>query len=171
MPNLCSYSMRIKGDKANVYEFHKRMGDYNLPSHLWRMFETDIYEENCNLDGTITISVSGSCAWSIESCCRASGYSGGVDLLEVNSEELNLEIECWSDESGMCFQEHYHYKNGKCLVDDCVEWNEFYYDVDEYESFEDFKKECGLPDHVTEKDLDCGFYAVGGFDNYCEFKI
>ena len=54
MPNLCSYSMRIRGEKENVYEFHKRMGDYDMPNHLWRMFETDIYDECDNGDGTIT---------------------------------------------------------------------------------------------------------------------
>ena len=172
MPNLCSYSMRIKGSKENVYEFHKRMRDYDMPNHLWRMFETDIYDEFDNGDGTITIDVAGNCAWSIESCCRESGYSGGVDLFEVNSRELNLEIESWSDESGMCFQEHYHYKNGECLIDDCVDWTEYYYDEDGYESFEDFKKENGLPDDLTEDDLDdCCCYYEGGFDNYCKFTI
>lgn len=172
MPNLCGYSMRIKGKKENVNEFHKRMTDYDLPNHLWRIFDADIYDKYENEDGTITIDVCGSCAWSIESCCRASGYSEGVDLFEVNSRELNLEIECWSDECGMCFQEHYIYNNGECLIDECVEWTETYYDEDDYESFEEFKKDNGIPDYVTEDDLDDGcYYHTGGFDNYCEFQI
>ena len=172
MPNLCDYSMRIKGTKENVYEFHKRMEDYELPNHLWRIFEADIYNKKDNGDGTISIDVTGSCAWSIETCCRASGYSEGVDLLEVNSRELNLEIEIWSEESGMCFQEYYLYKNGECLIDDCVEWNEYYYDEYEYESFEEFKEEYALPDDITEDDLeDEYYYHEGGFDNYCEFSI
>ena len=172
MSNLCSYSMRIKGERENVYEFHKRMEDYDMPNHLWRIFEADIYDECENEDGTITIDVAGSCAWSIESCCRASGYSEGVDLFEVNSRELNLEIESWSDECGCAFQEHYHYKNGECLIDESVEWHEYYYDEDDYESFEEFKKELDLPDDVTEDDLVDGcYYYDGGFDNYCEFVI
>ena len=172
MPNLCSYSMRIKGNKENVYEFHQRMSDYDMPNHLWRMFETDIYNECENKDGTITIDVAGSCAWSIESCCRKTGYSDGVDLLEINSKELNLEIESWSDECGMCFQEHYLYKNGECLIDDCAEWTEYYYDEDEYETFEEFKGEYNLPNDATEDDLDDNYcYHIGGFSNYCEFQI
>lgn len=172
MPNLCCYSMKIKGNKENVYEFHKRMRDYDAPNHLWRMFEADVYDEKDNEDGTITIDVAGSCAWSIETCCRASGYSDGVDLLEVNSRDLNLEIEIWSDESGMCFQEHYFYKNGECLIDDCVEWNEYYYDEYECDSFEEFKRENDIPDDITEDDLEDGcYYHDGGFDNYCEFSI
>lgn len=171
MANLCSYSMRIKGTKENVYEFYKRMEDYDRPNHLWRL-EADIYNECTNVDGSTIIDVAGSCAWSIESCCRASGYSGGVDLFEVNSRELNLEIESWSDECGCAFQEHYLYKNGECLIDDCVDWHEYYYDESEYESFEEFKEELGIPDYVTEDDLDDGeYYHSGGFDNYCEFQI
>ena len=170
MPNYCNYSMRIKGTRENVMEFHRRMEDYDTPNHLWRIFEADIYDKRNNENGIVTIDVGGSCAWSIESCCRASGYSGGVDLLEVNSKELNLEIESWSDECGMGFQEHYLYKNGECLIDECVDWYEYYYDEDEYESFEEFKKDCQLPNEVTEDDLDEGYHC-GGFDNYCEFQI
>lgn len=171
MANLCSYSMRIKGTKENVNEFYERMENYDKPNHLWRV-EADIYGEYVNEDGTTTIDVAGSCAWSIESCCRASGYSEGVDLFEVNSRELDLEIECWSDECGCCFQEHYLYKKGECLIDDYVRWNEYYYDEFDFESFEDFKKEYDIPKHVTENDLDDGCYwHTGGFDNYCEFQI
>lgn len=172
MPNLCSYTMRIKGKKDDVHEFHKRMKNYDKPNHLWRIFESDIFNEHDYGDGIISIDVFGDCAWSIETCCRSSGYSNGIDLFAVNSKELNLEIESWSDECGMCFQEHYLYKNGECLIDDCVEWTEVYYDEDEYESFEEFKKDNEIPDHVTENDLDDGcYYHSGGFEDYCEFQI
>jgi hypothetical protein len=163
--------MRIKGTKENVYEFHKRMSDYNIPTHLYRIFETDIYSETENKDGTVSIDVGGTCAWSIETCCRASGYSSGIDLFEVNSRELNLEIESWSDECGMCFQEHYLYKNGECLIDECVDWYEYFYDEDDYDSFEDFKRENDLPDDLTEEDLIDNCFNMGGFVDYCEFQI
>lgn len=172
MPNYCSYSMRVSGKKDNVNEFYKRMSDYDKPNHLWRIFDTNICNENDNGDGTITIDVCGTCAWSIESCCRASGYSNGTDLLDVNSRELNLEIEIWSDECGMGFQEHYLYDNGECIIDQCIEWTEIYYDEYDYASFEDFKNEYDIPSYVTEDDLDDGcYYHLGGFDNYGEFQI
>lgn len=162
--------MRIKGINNNVFEFYNRMTDYEKPNHLYRMFSADICEEHKGENGITSIDVSGDCAWSIESCCRT-GYTGGVDLLKVNSEELGLEIEIWSEESGMCFQEHYLYKHGQCLIDSCVDWQEIYYDKYEYETFEEFREDWKLPSDVTEKDLLDGCYYVGGFDNYCEFCI
>lgn len=85
MANNCFYTMRVEGKKDDVMEFHKRMQDYDAPNHLFRMFDASIINEQENNDGSFTIEVSGDCAWSIESCCRASGYSEGVDLLAVNS--------------------------------------------------------------------------------------
>ena len=115
MANNCDYNMRVRGAKENVYEFHKRMRDYDSPNHLFGMFDADIYDEFQNEDGTTTIDICGQCAWSIESCCRASGYSNGIDLFEVNTRELGLKLECWSNEEGMCFQEHYLYDNGEII--------------------------------------------------------
>lgn len=63
---------------------------------------------------------------------------------------MDLEIESWSEQCGLSFQEHYLYKNGKCLIDDCVNWIEIYYE---------------------EYDLDDCYYHSGGFDDYCEFQI
>lgn len=86
--------------------------------------------------------------------------------------ESHLEIECFSEESGMCFQEHYLYDHGECRIDACVDWNQYYYDEDEYESFEDFKERFDLPEDLTEDDLDDGdYYSIGGFPDYCEFSI
>lgn len=128
MANNCDYNMRVRGTKENVYEFHKRMRDYDSPNHLFRMFAADIYDEFQNEDGTTTIDIGGYCAWSIESCCRASGYSNGVDLFEVNTRELGLKLECWSNEEGMCFQEHYLYDNGECQISDSVDWHVYCFD-------------------------------------------
>lgn len=170
MPNLCFYEMRIKGTNDDVMEFHKRMTDYNIPNHLYRIFEADINENTLN-DNITVIDVSGSCAWSLESCCRASGYSEGIDLFEVNSKELNLEIECWSSEDALGFQEHYLYKNGECYIEECVDWEDYYYDDSFYDSFDEFKAECELPNYVTEEDFDDYHYYIGGFDNYGEYSI
>lgn len=172
MPNFCTYMMRIKGKKEDVYEFHDRMRNYDKHNHLWRIFEADIFNKKRYKNGVVAIDVHGDCAWSIETCCRSSGYSNGVDLLEVNSKELNLKIEIWSEECGCEFQEHYLYKKGKCLIDECVEWREIYYDENDYVSFEHFKESYDIPIDVTEDDLDDGcYYHSGGFDNYCEFQI
>jgi len=120
MPNYCDYIMKVKGTADNCRAFLKKLNDYDEPNHFWRIFEAyddDEYDMN---DGNHVMEISGYCAWSIESCCRASGYSGGTDLLSVNTKDLDLEVEIYTEEPGMCFQEHYIYKKGSCLVDECV---------------------------------------------------
>ena len=41
----------------------------------------------------------------------------GTDLEEQSKD---CEIEVFSEEEGCAFSEHYIFKNGKCLLDDCV---------------------------------------------------
>lgn len=169
MANYCDYNMRVRGTKENVYKFHKRMRDYDSPNHLFRMFAADIYDEYDNEDGTTTIDIGGYCAWSIESCCRASGYSNGVDLFEVNTRELELKLECWSSEEGMCFQEHYLYDNGECQINDSVDWYVYCFDESE-QTFEEFLKSNNIK-NKTKEDLQDDLLYVGGFKDYDEFRI
>lgn len=169
MANLCSYSMRVKGNRDSVCRFYNRMINSDMPNHLCGIYEADINKLPENKDGTITIEIVGACAWSIENCRTK---EEGIDLLAVNSKELNLIIEIWSDECGIGFQEHFLYKKGKCLCSKCIPWNEYFYNTDEFRSFEEFKEAYLLPDNISEKDLDeNNCYYTGGFDNYCEFSI
>lgn len=84
------------------------------------MWDVCVYDEE-GTDDDYMMLISGVCAWSLESCCRASGYSEGVDLFEVNSKDLNIVMEAHSEELGMGFREHYIYDKGKCLADECYE--------------------------------------------------
>ena len=121
MPNYCDYIMKVKGTVDNCRAFLKKCTDYEEPNHFWRMFEAydnDEYEMN---DGSHVMEIGGYCAWSIETCCRASGYSEGIDLLAVNTKDLDLDVEIYTEEPGMCFQEHYTYKKGKCICDECLD--------------------------------------------------
>lgn len=170
MPNYCDYEMKIKGTKKNCQEWLSRMNDYEKENHFWRIFDADIVDED-GTENNYEMTICGDCAWSLESCCRASGYSNGVDLFEVNTRELNLIMEAWSTEPGMAFQEHYIYNNGECQSDECIEYNEYWYDEDEYESIEKFAKEFDLG-NITEDDLDENdYYHTGGFENYGQYEI
>jgi len=160
MANDCYYQMKLRGAKPNRDAFIRKMNDYDEENHFWRIFQCTASDEGD--DYTI---IEGDCAWSLETCCRASGYSDGVDLFKVNTEDLNLELDAYSEEPGIGFQEHYIYRNGVCLADECVNMTEYWY-VD-FPSFEEFKKEHGLPDGLTEDDLiDGEYYRVGGFENW-----
>jgi len=158
MPNYCDYKMKIRGNRENRDKWLDKMESYDEDNHFWRIF--DVYVD-AEPDSYIT---SGTCAWSIESCCRASGYSEGVDLFAVNSKDLDLVVEVWSEESEGCFfQEHYVYNRGKCVIAECRDFEIYWWDKDEFEDFEDWKREMDV-EGVKEEDFDAdGYYREGGF--------
>ena len=139
MPNYCNYEMKIVGSKdaiERVLGCLKADYDYTLEKpehkHFFRVF--NVYEDEemeDNGDGTFTQFVYGGCAWSVY-CCMCSGghtyYNDGKKSLGENFMGTNLveqshdcEIEVFSEEEGIAFSEHYIFKNGECLCDDCVE--------------------------------------------------
>ena len=138
MPNYCNYEMKIKGSKRAIQRVVDCLkADYNYtigkPSHkhFFRVFEVFCEDEfEKNEDGTYTLFVFGDCAWSVYSCMMKGEntyYNSvkaeypntfmGTTLLEQSK---NCEIEVFSEEEGMCFSEHYLFKNGEMLIDDCV---------------------------------------------------
>ena len=139
MPAYCNYEMKIKGSKdaiKRVLECLKADYDYNKGKpehkHFFRVLNVyDNEEMEDNGDGTFTQFVYGYCAWSVRSCMCSGGQTYynygkesfgenfmGTDLVEQSQD---CEIEVFSEEEGMEFSEHYIFKNGECLVDDCVD--------------------------------------------------
>lgn len=170
MPNYCEYEMKVRGKKENCQKWLQKMKSYDEPNHFWRMFDPIYISDEGGTDDDYFMVFAGDCAWSLETCCRDSGYSGGVDLFEVNTRELHLKMEAYSSEPGCEFQEHYIYIDGECEVDDCVEWHEWYYDESDG-TFEEWKKMYGLPDYLSEDAFDeDGYYHEGGF-SYWGFHI
>ena len=166
MANNCYFEMKIKGTKANCEAWYKKMTSCDELNHFYRIFSADIYNEG-GTDKEYYMCIAGDCAWSLETCCRASGYSEGTDLFAVNTQGLNLVMEAYSSEPGCAFQEHYIYNRGNCLKDACVDYYEVHYNADDYYDFEAFKREYDIPDEVTEDDLDeGGNYCEGGFKDW-----
>ena len=176
MANNCMYSMLIVGEKENVNEFEQMM-QYSHPQNICfaRIFEA--YESRRFLlkDGRTAVQLDGDCAWSVFSCMMegyGTYYSDHKDnsdtkltTLTHEGERLRLDIEIFSEEPGIGFTEHYRIINGQIIVYDCLDYEECWYDEDEFDSFEDFKKEYNIPDNITEDDLDeGGFYAKGQLD-------
>lgn len=162
MPNYCYYEMQIAGKKEDCDKWLARMRSYDEPNHFFRIFSNEVFDE-FDAKGLHYMSISGDCAWSLDSCCRAGAYSD-IDLFAANTEELHLKMEAFSSEPGVCFQEHYLYKYGECIVDECVDYMEFWWDRDKFPDFNEYKKEYDLPDSVTESDYDEeGCRREGGF--------
>lgn len=167
MANNCYYEMMIKGSKENCRKWLRKMKSYDEPNHFWRIFDATVYDEQ-GTDDEYYINIMGDCAWSLESCCRTSGYSNGVDLFAVNTKELNICMEAYSREEGIGFEEHYIYDNdGICIVEECVDYLEIYWDKNECPDFETYKKEYEISDSVKESDFnEDGYHAEGGFPDW-----
>lgn len=137
MPNYCDYTMKVKGSKQAIDNLLKCLtADYNYDAgrpehkHFFRVFDAQpVYEEpKLNQDGTYTQFIFGYCAWSVHSCMCDGGFSYydsvKKDYPEIfmgttlEEESKDCEIEVFSEEEGMCFSEHYIFKNGECVCDE-----------------------------------------------------
>lgn len=168
MANLCDFSIKIRGTKASCEKWLALMESYEKEQHFYRM--EDVYVSEA--DGTeeeYFMVLHGCCAWSLETCCRASGYSEGVDLFAVHTKELNLVMEAWGEETGMGFQEHYIYQNGICLTDECADYYEYFWDREAYPAYEDLKKDN--PDAPEESAFIEDVAGVGGINGYGEWNM
>lgn len=171
MPNYCEYEMKIKGSKEALEEFIK-LDDYEIDNHFYRMFgyeNTGIEQVEGDIYETV---IYGDCAWSICTCC-IDGYPD-KDLFAYHTGRLNLTLECFSREPGMCFEEHYIYVNGVCALDETEEYYEYY--MGDYTAYEELLEEYPNTTITREQfnDADGNYIGVGGFadeDGYWEYNI
>ena len=185
MANNCFYSMYVKGSKEDVEEFIKVIkADYDYGTmkfshdrHMFRVFSADEVEIEKRDDGKYGVVINGDCAWSVQSCMLEDGYYARCKAqygdqfrgtsLENESENLNLEIEVFSEECGCCFQEHYVIRNGYVDVEECVEWHEYF--IDEYDTKEEAEKDLEI--EITDQEWEIReIITRGGFDNW-DFTI
>lgn len=189
MPNYCFYSMCTIGKKKDVEEFIKVMqADYDYGAmefshdrHFFRVFEAD-YDEIENLgDDIYKVVISGNCAWSVGCCMFDMGHHGYYQefkerfpnefrgtTISAESERLNLSIEIFSEECGMCFQEHYIVIDGKIIEDECEDYYEYY--LRDYETKEEAEEELEIEITDEEWDGPDDFISRGGFDSW-DFSI
>lgn len=179
MANDCYYEMKVTGTKKSLDEFVRIIKcdyDYNsrtftADKHFYRVFEAEVddYVKQPN-SPFYSVIITGFCAWSIMSCMREEGYyytwhkthkaSRDTTLRQV-SKQLHLAIDAFSSEPGCCFQEHVKYLNGKCLVDDCVD----YYSVciEDEKDLEEFNK--SINGEYTMADVEDGWIDTDTFDS------
>ena len=184
MPNYCYYSMCVKGKKENVEEFIKVMqADYDYGTkkfsydrHLFRVFEANCSEFYKEENDVYKVFINGECAWSVMSCMFEDNFSyykrfkedypndfRGTTLT-IESERLNLDIEVYSEECGMCFQEHYLIRQGKLEIEECVDWCECY--KGDFETKEDAEEELKIEITDEEWNDDSEYISCGGFDSW-----
>lgn len=175
------YSMCVKGKRENVEEFIKVIQsgydygtmEFDYDRHFFRVFEA-YYDKIEKLgDDMSQVVIKGNCAWSVNSCMFEDGYYGRWKTeyknefrgttLPIESERLGLDIEVFSEECGMCFQEHYVIINGDVIINECVDWEE--YCIDEYETKEEAEEDLGI--EITDEEWEeHEFISRGGFGDW-----
>lgn len=189
MPNYCYYSMCAIGSKDSIEEFIKVIqADYDYGTmefsydrHFFRVFEADDDEIKKIGPHLYQVTISGNCAWSVSSCMfndHSTSYYASLKsrypkdfrgtTLPIESERLNLNIEVFSEECGMCFQEHYVIINGDIIVRECVDWEE--YCLEDYETKEEAEEDLGI--EITDEEWESGepYISRGGFGEW-DFTI
>lgn len=139
MANNCDFTMLIRGKPESVDMFYRYLTDYeNSPKNFARIFSAWLDTESVSDEGIKTMKVFGDCAWSVYSCMCDGDFtyfsddqSGTLTCLRDATKELQLEVEVRSTEPGFNFWEHFHYKDGECLCDDCGELQCSHFDMED----------------------------------------
>lgn len=181
MPNYCNYSMCVVGKKESVEEFIKVMNagynygtmEFDYDRHMFRVFEA-VNDEIEEIDNEkFRTVINGYCAWSVHSCMFEDGYYGDIKrdypdnfrgtTLPLESERLGIDIEVFSEESGMCFQEHYIIIDGELVREETTDWEEIW--VEDYETKEDAEEDLGIEitDEEWAEGQSEGYFTRGGF--------
>lgn len=141
MANMCSFQMIIKGEKPD------RDGFINALTQKGRCCMGRGAEISESFENENDVRIYGWCKWSVASALYDNAFSMReqkntgkgrwynkdgfinnhifVDLVEA-TEIGNLDVEVVSWESGMCFSEHYHIRNGKVLTWETTEYTEIW---------------------------------------------
>ena len=180
MANICSFSMRVRGDVKGITNFYNAMcQNGNIYMGRGADAQINIDEE----DGSAFIE--GWCKWSIQSALidnaismreNPSKWFFGNDFdaskiefitLDEACEKWNLDMEVYSEEPGCCFQEHYMFIDGYMVLDECVDYYEYY--IEEFETKEEAERELDIT--LTDEEWnEHGFVSRGGFGDW-EFGI
>ena len=176
------YSMCVIGKKNDVEEFIKvAQADYDYGTmefshdrHFFRVFEAYYNGIEDLGDDLYQVIINGDCAWSVGCCMFRGGYYDDFKkrfpnefrgtTIQIESKRLNLSVEVFSEECGMCFQEHYIVIDGDIIETECEDWYE--YDISEYETKEEAEKDYGI--EITDEEWNSGedFISRGGFDDW-----
>lgn len=197
MPNYCNYDLRAVGTKKDLETFYKEFAadyQYDLDTgklirceyegepvehHLFRNWDVypnleDAIHEEWYPDGYF-MEVAGYCAWSVYTCMfdgphtyyadRPEG-SKGTHLLEM-SKRLSVDIEIFSEESGVGFAEHYLIKSGELIISEETNFEE--YPAYEFNTKEECEEAYDIKISDDEWNNADDYIVRGGFDK--EYNI
>lgn len=172
MANCCRYQMLLKGKKENLENFVETMTSVKTRMGSGAEIVEITYKDDSAL-------LSGYVKWSIESALIQDALSmrkqqktgkgdwtKNVENPEIRyitlyeaCKEFNINMEVYSAESAMGFQEHYKYENG-VIFEESVDW--FLKPICFYKSKEEAEKD--LNRKIEDKDWQEGWINIGGYE-------
>ena len=149
-----------KDSSNHDYSWCVDLKNFSHIPHMFRVFSAYKFDEKWNSGVYKCISIDFECAWSVNSCMMGGPWSYymqfeqehpgqhyGTTLLK-ESKRLQLEIELWSYEPGMTFQEHYKICSGILVKDECLDFTIM--DIEDINNYDEFKTK--YPDAKTTKE-------------------
>lgn len=176
MANVCFFYLNVVGTEDKVKEFCSILNGKNEKyfggiEEIEEIKRTNIINTKSNKfkkGNLVSVFFSGDCKWSVLISMLEEGYyedycetDKNITNLEIETKRLGLFVEVISEESGLSFMEHFIIDNGKILLEDCIDYEE--YCMEEYESVEEFNKDTG--ENWTEEEFENyneEYYKIGG---------
>ena len=166
MPNWAEFNMRIRGKKEDCEIFKAILYHENEKLFFHRTFPSENYTEG-EVDTEYFMEFYGECAWSFLTSMGMvhlySDFPPSSTVCDI-SKRLDLSVEIYTTEPNDQFAEHYYCKSGKVLIDECVDYEEYWWDEDECPTIDNFNAEYGT--HFTVDDFADGYAWIGGFNSW-----
>lgn len=173
MANLCSFEMKVVGKKENIEHFYNALIQED---NIWIGRGADATIEEMTDDGAFIV---GYCKWSILSALVDNAISmrntperwtfteeekeslSFATLLEA-TKLWDLTMEVYSEEPGIGFQEHFLFQKGVSLLNECVDYSEFY--LGEYETKAEAEADLGV--EISDDQWGNEYYTEGGYEEW-----
>lgn len=147
--NYCYYK-----DKENKdYTWCADPKNFTHIPHFFRIFDASLIDDPVYISQVYKcVSISIEVAWSVYSCMFPGPHTYYSDFQKEHfgdhfgsnilkeSKRLQLEIEVWSYEPGMVFQEHYKICSGILVKNEVFNFNCLW--LEDYSNYEEFVKDC-----------------------------
>lgn len=167
MANQVYFKMKVKGTKENVVEFVEVLKG-NRTQHFV-CTSVDEVEDMVTLGEKVTQIVTGYCDQSIGYGLNDMGNLmskyPSITNLTTESTTLNIDIEVYSKEPAMCFEEHFCVSNGNILVDEVVECVDYHWIKEDFPTIEAFNEAYETSFKEDDFSVD-GFLTVGGYPEW-----
>lgn len=164
MANNCYFRMKVVGMPEHIKELIDMLTkkDKYQDTGLGGIYFCEIYEGSAD-EGAVELW--GECAWSVATAMIDYGTLD-VITLPAATEKFGLTVEVYSEELGMGFQEHYLVENGKIIIEECVDCEEYYVQDMTADEKEEFKREHRLTEGEIIERMEEGYVKIGGFERW-----